>query len=1674
VISTVTVTPTGTGTATVTWTTDEPATSRVDYGTSAGSLTLYVADPALVTSHTVQLTGLALDTTYYIRVTSVDGAANTATSPNPPADPAAFNTQAGETFGCPCTIFGDTPGTTQVIDTSAYELGVKFQTSVDGWITGVRFYKPTDTTGTHIGKLWSLDGTLLRSATFVETDSGWQTVTFSSPFAVAAGTTYVASYSWPGGYYPFQKNAFTGAGVTSGPLTALQSSVEEGNGVLSLTPGTFPTLTFNDSNYWVDVVFDTSADTTAPTITNRTPAPGAVDVPVDTNVTVTFDEAVDPATITTSTVALRAVEGGTDVPATVSYTGTTATLDPTAALAPSTEYRVTIAASVADPANNQLGTPDTWTFTTAAAPTFNCPCSIWPSSAIPGNADAIDGDPIETGVKFRSEAAGWITGIRFYKGGLNTGTHVGHLWTGDGTLLAEATFTDETASGWQQVTLSPPVAIAADTTYVASYYSPSGYFAIDPGFFTSNGVDNPPLHALQAGGANGPNGVYLYSATGFPTAGNTANYWVDVVFAAEVDTTAPTVTGRTPAPNATDVPVTADVTVTFDEPMNPATITSSTVTLRASAGPDVLATVTYSAGTATLDPTASLAPNTVYTATVKATVTGASGNPLGSDLTWTFRTAVARSSLTDTTEADFAAGTPGANTYVSRTVDGEVILTPTAGSEFSGSSLPGGWSSTPWTTGGTSTVGAAVLTVDGALAATDAYYPSGRSMEFVATFGAATFEHVGFARAFADGEPWAMFSTNATTDTLFARTYTGTGSSIDTSLGTASIGSAHRYRVEWSAGAVSYYVDGSLVHTDSVSIGTTMRPVVSDYDVGGPAVVVDWMRMTPYAASGTFVSRVFDAGDPTTWTTLTADVLTPTDTTIDLETRTSNDQSTWSPWAAVGGGGAIASPAGRYIQYQALLATTDLAQTPVLQQVTLSGTGTIVDTVPPVVSVPSDMSAVEASGPTGAAVTFSASALDNVDGALTPTCLPASGSTFALGATTVTCSATDAAGNTGSATFTVTVVDTTAPLLSDVPADITVPATGPTGAIVTYTAPTATDLVDPAVVVSCLPVSGSLFPIATTTVHCTATDSHGNAAIPADFTVTVTAYVDNVAPTITSANNTAFTVGSAGTFSVTTSGAPTPAISETGTLPSGVTLVDNGNGTATLAGTPGAATAGSYPITITAANGVLPNATQSFTLTVKAPPVNTLSGSFTAGGAPQTGGTVYVFSASAYNYIGAASVDGSGNYSITLPPGSYKLYLAPVTSGYAFQWYGGADWTGATTVTVSGSTTQDIALVPPPVNTLSGSFTAGGAPQTGGTVYVFSASAYNYIGAASVDGSGNYSITLPPGSYKLYLAPVTSGYAFQWYGGADWTGATTVTVSGSTTQDIALVPPPVNTLSGSFTAGGAPQTGGTVYVFSASAYNYIGAASVDGSGNYSITLPPGSYKLYLAPVTSGYAFQWYGGADWTGATTVTVSGSTTQDIALVPPPVNTLSGSFTAGGAPQTGGTVYVFSASAYNYIGAASVDGSGNYSITLPPGSYKLYLAPVTSGYAFQWYGGADWTGATTVTVSGSTTQDIALVPPPVNTLSGSFTAGGAPQTGGTVYVFSASAYNYIGAASVDGSGNYSITLPPGSYKLYLAPVTSGYAFQWYGGADWTGATTVTVSGSTTQDIALVPPPVR
>ncbi|QGN32454.1 DUF4082 domain-containing protein [Microlunatus sp. Gsoil 973] len=420
--------------------------------------------------------------------------------------------QTARAATCPCTIFGTrTPGTLADPDTSAVELGVKFRADQDGFVTGIRFYKGSGNTGTHTGSLWNTAGNRLATVTFTgESGSGWQQAEFATPVPVTANTTYVASYYAPAGHYSSDNNFFSSAGTVSSPLTALQDGTDGGNGVYRYgVGGGFPNSTYQGSNYWVDVVFNSSGvDTTKPTVTDRQPAAGTTGVPVGASVTATFSEAIQQSSIAFT------LAGPSAVPATVSYDpdNRRATLTPNAALATSTTYTASLSGA-RDPAGNVMD-PVTWTFTTGATAS-GCPCTIWPNSATPATASTADDSAVEVGVKFRTSQNGFITGIRFYKGAGNSGTHVGSLWSRTGTKLASATFSGETSSGWQQTLFGAPVAVTANTTYVASYYAPVGRYANNGSYFANAATTRGPLTALR-NGTDGSNGVYKYGASGFP------------------------------------------------------------------------------------------------------------------------------------------------------------------------------------------------------------------------------------------------------------------------------------------------------------------------------------------------------------------------------------------------------------------------------------------------------------------------------------------------------------------------------------------------------------------------------------------------------------------------------------------------------------------------------------------------------------------------------------------------------------------------------------------------------------------------------------------------------------------------------------------------------------------------------------------------------------------------------------------------------------------------------------------------------------------------------------------------------------------------------------------------------------------------------------------------------
>ena len=300
------------------------------------------------------------------------------------------------------------------------------------------------------------------------------------------------------------------------------------------------------------------------------------------------------------------------------------------------------------------------------------------------------------------------------------------------------------------------------------------------------------------------------------------------------------------------------------------------------------------------------------------------------------------------------------NTLLTQIGDGEVRLAGTQGDEYNGATLDttewvgGTWaggSYQPVPTGG-------ILSIsdpNGAFVRSVASMPV-TTLEASARFASLPWQHVGWASLdFAGG--YAIFSTYNTSTNLFARTNAG-GGEQQTNLGPIPSG-FHSYRVARQAASasqdtVSYYIDGLLVASHTVS---TLAPMyVYQSHNGGTAQTLDIDRIwvfPSYTASGTFQSCTVDGGaNAFNWTTASWSANVPTGTGLQVTTRTSPDGTTWSAWSAplATSGSSITSPAGRFLQYQLLLSTTDPSQSPVVDSVTFGLTHTNVDSTPPVLS----------------------------------------------------------------------------------------------------------------------------------------------------------------------------------------------------------------------------------------------------------------------------------------------------------------------------------------------------------------------------------------------------------------------------------------------------------------------------------------------------------------------------------------------------------------------------------------------------------------------------------------------------------------------------------------------------------------------------------------------------
>ena len=548
------------------------------------------------------------------------------------------------------------------------------------------------------------------------------------------------------------------------------------------------------------------------------------------------------------------------------------------------------------------------------------------------------------------------------------------------------------------------------------------------------------------------------------------------------------------------------------------------------------------------------------------------------------------------------------------------------------------------------------------------------------------------------------------------------------------------------------------------------------------------------------------------------------------------------------------------------------------------------------------------------------------------------------------------------------------------------------------------------------------------------------------FTLTVAAAV---APAITSAGSTTLTAGTLGTFTVTTTGIPTPALSETGALPTGVTFVDNGNGSAALSGTPVVGAGATYALTITAANGAVPDATQSFTLTVNQAPVFTSieAADFTTGTASTFTVTTAGFPTSALSETGALpsgvtfvdNLDGTatlagmpaagtgGNYALTftaangvLPDATQSITLmvsqAPAFTSPAattFHLVSGNTFTLTTTGFLPATLFESGAL-PSGVsffNNGDGTATLSGIPATD------SAGTYPLtINAANGAGQANQSFTLtvdtdqPPKITSAYEAQFTPG-TFSTF---------TVTTTGNPTPTLSVftggtLPPGVTFVDN---GNGTATLSGTPPLDIVGFYGFtIAAANVFGDDYQGFTVTFNLAPTITSPAATTFA---PGMADTFTVTTIGNPTPTLSETGPLPSGVtfvNNLNGTAALAGTPAAGtaGT-YPLTINAANGL---VPNATQSFTLTVPAAEPTVTGLSPTSGPAvggtFVTITGTGFTGATAVDFGPTAATGVTVVSattitahPPAGTGTVNVTV---ITPGGTSAISAASQFTYVAA---------------------------------------------------------------
>ncbi len=678
---------------------------------------------------------------------------------------------------------------------------------------------------------------------------------------------------------------------------------------------------------------------------------------------------------------------------------------------------------------------------------------------------------------------------------------------------------------------------------------------------------------------------------------------------------------------------------------------------------------------------------------------------------------------------------------------------------------------------------------------------------------------------------------------------------------------------------------------------------------------------------------------------------------------------------------------------------------------------TVQDTTPPALTVSGNVT-VEAPSSAGATVSYAAATATDAVGAVTIAYSQASGTVFPLGVTTVVVTATDGAGNTSTKSFTVTVRDTTAPVITSVSSSLTAEATSPAGAVVTYADPTATDAVGP-VAFSFSKPSGATFALGTTTVTVTATDAYGNHSSKT-FTVTVK---DTTAPVITAPDMTVEATQSSGwkvgTFAASASDAVGPVTltysKSTGqVLPFGTTTV-------TVTATDGAGNHASTTFNVLVQDTTAPAITAP-DLTVEATsPAGakvTLSPSATDAVGPVTvttsipSGTIFPIGTTT---VAVTATDGHGNSSSTSFTVTVQDTTAPAINAPLYLVVEATSLAGAV-VTYPSFATDAVGPITYTYSIPSGALYAlGFAPST---VTMTATDAYGNTSTASftvfvhdstppviTSASSNIVVeaTMPAGAVVSYapatatdaLAPpvitysANSGSTFGigtttvWVTATDIVGNVTKTKFTVTVRD--TTPPVITSVSPNLTVEATSSSGANVTYAAATATDAVGPVT------FSYSKSSGSKFAIGTTTVTVTAKDAYGNTS-TRTFTVTVVDTT-------PPAITTISANLTVEATSPAGAVVTYAAATATDAVGPVTLSYSKSSGSTYALGTTTVTVT-ATDGY------GNVSTRTFTVTVQDTT--------PPALTVSGNLTAEATSPAGAAVTYAAATATDKVGPVTI------------------------------------------------------------